>query len=295
MAKKKTKTKVETNNENEKVKVVIEEKDWGNFYKEYENMFDFSEEEISELKKNPAFSRASSERYLSKFKTYEEANVFAAVIRARFLTACSEYGCKIPVRMVVTEMNEMVESFMKDKKIKIQHEKLNLFYHNELKVSPYILIDADFPAESLEAVALKNCLDYLFTDTKALLEYTNHYYLKYLQDIQFKDALLDFLEIVCVKSFREDILQLKFLYNYFCINDSEISNKIAFLLPQDVPEEVVVREIQSLEYFQGPHKYKYNDPPYLAIKEYSVNYAPTDCTDCLLPKFSCELIHHKNY
>ena len=110
-----------------------------------------------------------------------------------------------------------------------------------------------------------------------------------------KDYILDDRTNFHLNSFREDFIKLKFLYNYFCLNESEISNKIAFLLPQDVPEEVVLKEIQSQPYYCSPSKNRYNYPPYLALKQYSVDYAPAGNLNYLSPTFSCELKHLKSY
>ena len=297
MTKKKSKTKVETNNETEMVKMHGEastEAKVKNIHDIAWEIFHTSEEETVDYQNDYTFLKGSRQKYFFKRGSDTEALLLAALIRSIFLTACSDFFEKFEVEILVTQMPHIVAKFDTNK-LKITHEQYKLFYADEFKIDPYVIIIVDFPASSELAVSIKGFLDILFKSDKTVSDYLSKYLVEYLQKDSVKDFLLDFLEMISVESFRNDLSQLKFLYNYSCIKKSEIRNDIGFLLPQDVSEELIARKIDSHEHFCGASEYKYNYPPYLALKEYKVNYSPIDGKDFLLPSFACKLTHLQNY
>lgn len=297
MTKKKSKTKVETNNESKMVKmhgkssIKAKVKSIHDIARE---IFDTPDEETIDYKNDYTFLEGSHQKYFFKRDSYMEALLLAALIRDIFLTVCSDFFEKFEVEILVTQMPHVVEKFYNNN-LKITHEQFKLFYADEFKIAPYVIIRADFPASSELAVSIKNFLDILFKSDKTVSDYLAKYLVEYPEKNSIKDFLLDFLEIISVESFRNDLSQLKFLYNYSCISKSEIRNNIGFLLPQDVSEEVLSREIDLYNNLSKNSEYKYNHPPYLALKEYKVNYSPVDGKDYLSPSFTCALLHLENY
>lgn len=263
---------------------------WAGFYREHQVSFDFSKEDIMQLISDETFTTGEEGHYIWKCSTYQEALVLATIVKTHFLRACSECGVKIPVRIMVSDLYPVVEGFIENKEKPLDNDFFNFFYDNQLKMAPYVLIEVNYPAKSLEAVAIKKTL----ANFNPLSNMTNNYAIYLNEKGSFQDAVLEPYECMHLKSFREDLLKNNFLYNYFFINDNKIFNTTQFLQEQDFVDDYRFK-LGIRSYAEIIESNDYNGiPPLrpLVMKMYKVEYSLDETSYYgIIPQLECNLVY----
>lgn len=225
-----------------------------------------------ELAKDPTFQRNSYREYLYGFKNLAEAHVFTAMLKSILMMVCSEYGEAIWFEVLTTQIYPFIECFSKGEYHPLKFKDYSLFYDNKLLLNPHMFLKIRFPKKSELAIKLRKLLDILFHNQELIPDYISCNINNYPEKESLRDFILDFSEMTVVSSFREDIVNQKFLYNYACADKNQAKNSIAFLLPQDVPSEELERK-----HYHSPNDSslcfdKYLIGPDMIIKKYDVFY-----------------------
>lgn len=253
------------------------------------DIFEGESRATEELVDDYTFQKGSYNYYFFEFKTIAEAMLFSAIIRAKFMTACSDYGEKIHFEILTTQVYKLIEQFKNRKPPILTQEDYSLFYDDKLLLAPHVLINVFFPNNSEIAVKIRELLDLLFENKSIISDYLAPDFDRYPQVQGLRDFILDFLEMAVVSSFREDIVNQKILYNYSGVDSKNKMNVVAFLLPQDIPSDELERKQKIDNIPLSADKYLLS--PYLMVKKYVVKYEG-DCY--FIPNLSVESTYLKN-
>lgn len=234
------------------------------------NIFEGEPRAAEELADDYTFQKGSHNYYLYKCKNQNEATMLSALLRSKLMTACSDYGESISFEMLTTQVYKLIENFREWEGPSLKFEDYSLFFDDKFILDPHVLLRVDFPEDSEISVCLRDFLDILFNNQELISDYIAPYLNKYPEVESISDFILDFLEMAVVSSFREDIINQKFLYNYSGVDSKNKMNIVAFLLPQDIPSDELERKQKIDNIPLSTDKYLLS--PYLMVKKYVVKY-----------------------